>query len=214
MWKIKPFGYLLVFNTKGECIAVSENSGKLFDEIPKNLLKKDLIYSENLIDTKINIDILTLENNHLNNKIDYYQININNIDYQISVYLDSDKIFLEFEENEKVDLDIFTFEEIKSEIDNSENIWQSLADKIYQIINFDRIMIYQFLEDGTGIVLAESIKGNLPSVLGYRYPEFDIPKQARKLFTTNLDRQTPDIFGETIQIIGLKPSEINLSKSK
>ncbi len=75
-------------------------------------------------------------------------------------------------------------------------------------------MIYQFLQDETGIVLAESIKGNLPSALGYRHPEFDIPKQARKLFTTNLDRQTPDIFEETIQIIGLKPSEINLSKSK
>lgn len=80
--KIQPFGYLLVLNTKGECIAVSENSGKLFDEIPKNLLKKDLIYSENLIDTKININILTLEENHLNNKIDYYHININDIDYR------------------------------------------------------------------------------------------------------------------------------------
>ena len=44
--KIQPFGYLLVFNTKGECIAVSENSGKLFNEISKNKKKKDLIYFE------------------------------------------------------------------------------------------------------------------------------------------------------------------------
>jgi len=44
---------------------------------------------------------------------------------------------------------------------------------------FDRVMVYQFDEDGTGEVIAEKRKSHMDPFLGLRSPASDIPKQAR-----------------------------------
>jgi two-component system, chemotaxis family, sensor kinase Cph1 len=58
---------------------------------------------------------------------------------------------------------------------------------------FDRAMVYQFLPDDSGVVVAESAAVGLGSFLGLHYPASDIPKQARELYRRNWLRGIADI---------------------
>ena len=60
------------------------------------------------------------------------------------------------------------------------------------LTGFDRVMIYRFLEDGAGSVVAEAKINALTSWLNHHYPESDIPKQARALYLRNAIRVIPD----------------------
>lgn len=62
-----------------------------------------------------------------------------------------------------------------------------------RITGFDRVMIYRFLDDEAGVVLAEDRDPALPSFLNHHFPGSDIPKQARALYVRNLVRVIPDI---------------------
>ena len=67
------------------------------------------------------------------------------------------------------------------------------AREVRQITGFDRVMIYQFLQDGSGAVISEEKEESLPSFLNHRFPESDIPKQARDLYRRNAIRTIPDV---------------------
>ena len=67
------------------------------------------------------------------------------------------------------------------------------AREIRSFTGFDRVMIYRFLEDGSGCVLAEAKAAELPSFLNHHYPASDIPRQARELYLRNLVRAIPDV---------------------
>ncbi|MHC5861354.1 GAF domain-containing sensor histidine kinase [Nostoc sp.] len=67
----------------------------------------------------------------------------------------------------------------------------------------DRVKVYQFSSDGSGVVIAESIQENrLPSLLGLHFPADDIPLYARELFVRARQRSIVDI---TTCSIGLSP---------
>lgn len=59
---------------------------------------------------------------------------------------------------------------------------QSAAEAVRFVTGFDRVMIYRFLEDDSGEVIAEALRDDLSPFLGLRYPASDIPKQARALY--------------------------------
>jgi len=63
-----------------------------------------------------------------------------------------------------------------------------------QLTAFDRVVVYRFLENGTGFVLAEDRDPVLPSFLNRHFPASDIPKQVRALYIRNRVRSIPDIF--------------------
>jgi chemotaxis family two-component system sensor kinase Cph1 len=58
---------------------------------------------------------------------------------------------------------------------------------------FDRAMVYRFLPDDSGEVVAEDARSGLESFLGLHYPASDIPKQARELYRRNWLRAIPDV---------------------
>ncbi len=68
------------------------------------------------------------------------------------------------------------------------------------LTGFDRVMIYRFLPDGAGSVVAEDKLEQLPPFLNHRYPASDIPRQARELYVRNVIRVIPDV--------GYTPSEL------
>ena len=70
---------------------------------------------------------------------------------------------------------------------------QAAAEQVRATIGFDRVMIYQFLHDGSGKVVAEDKSDKLDSFLGLHYPAADIPRQARALFLRNWLRLLPDV---------------------
>jgi light-regulated signal transduction histidine kinase (bacteriophytochrome) len=63
-----------------------------------------------------------------------------------------------------------------------------------ELTGFDRVMIYRFLDDGAGTVLAEDRDPALPTFLHHHFPASDIPKQARALYIRNRVRVIPDIY--------------------
>ncbi len=61
-----------------------------------------------------------------------------------------------------------------------------------KLTGFDRVMIYRFLDDGAGAVLAEDRDPALGSFLNHHFPASDIPRQARALYVRNRIRVIPD----------------------
>jgi len=61
------------------------------------------------------------------------------------------------------------------------------------LTGFDRVMIYRFLADDAGAVLAEDRAPEMPSFLNHHFPGSDIPAQARALYVRNLVRAIPDV---------------------
>ena len=62
-----------------------------------------------------------------------------------------------------------------------------------KLTGFDRIMIYRFLDDDAGTVVAEDQVPELGSFLNHYFPASDIPAQARALYVRNQIRVIPDV---------------------
>ena len=56
------------------------------------------------------------------------------------------------------------------------------TEEIRGLTGLDRVMVYQFHDDGHGEVVAESRRPDLPPWLGLHYPAHDIPEPAREIF--------------------------------
>lgn len=78
------------------------------------------------------------------------------------------------------------------EAETAEDFCQAIVDEVHRVIGFERVMIYRFLSDGSGSVIAEAVESGVDSFLGLHYPESDIPKQARELYRRNWIRAIPD----------------------
>ncbi len=60
------------------------------------------------------------------------------------------------------------------------------------LLEYDRVMIYQFAHDSAGQVVAETKRQDLESFLGQYFPATDIPRQARDLYLKNTIRIISD----------------------
>ena len=67
------------------------------------------------------------------------------------------------------------------------------AEQMRSIVGFDSVMVYRFLDDDSGSVIAESRAAHAMAYLGHRFPASDIPCQARDLYRRNLIRVIPDV---------------------
>lgn len=84
-----------------------------------------------------------------------------------------------------------------------------------RITGFDHVMIYRFLDDGAGKVLAEDRVPGHHSFLNHHFPAADIPKQARALYVRTPVRVIPDIHYkpapiEPAELATLDLSDVNL----
>ncbi len=77
----------------------------------------------------------------------------------------------------------------------------SAARHLRAVTGFDRVMIYKFLEDDSGQVVAEALRAGMPPFLDLRYPASDIPAQARALFKRQWVRMIPDVSYEPVTIV-------------
>ena len=61
------------------------------------------------------------------------------------------------------------------------------------LTGFDRVMIYHFLDDDAGCVVAEDRAPHLKTFLNHHFPASDIPRQARALYVRNRPRSIPTV---------------------
>ena len=82
-----------------------------------------------------------------------------------------------------------------------------------EFTGFDRVLVYRFLPDGSGEVVAEAKNDDLEPFINLRYPSSDIPRRARDLYKSNLLRVISDIEQEPVPLItrGMRADEVDLS---
>jgi chemotaxis family two-component system sensor kinase Cph1 len=98
---------------------------------------------------------------------------------------------------------------------DSRELCRATAEEVRRITQFDRVLIYRFDEDGSGVVLGEARNDVFPSLEDHHFPESDIPKQARELYRINRLRIIPDANYQPARIISRDDlaSPLDLSRS-
>lgn len=93
------------------------------------------------------------------------------------------------------------------------DIMQCAVKQIKSLIGFNRVLVYQFMADGSGEVKAETSDKKDHPFLGLRFPESDIPSQARALYTINHERLIHHVGAKTYAITSTCTKSLNLSAS-
>lgn len=212
--KIQSFGFLCIFDESG-CIAASENLTIVLDIPMKEILRRSIAQLLPLLSSEKELNLKEIETQIRGEIFTRFveRIRIKNVDYYLSIYQYDERTYLEIEicnENHLKATRLFYYAKYLEE--RHGNAWQSLTVLIRQIIGFDRVMVYRFEEDNSGQVIAESIADGMTPLMGYRYPEFDIPAQARELYVKFLARHVADVDGPTIAIQGLEAAEVDLTR--
>ncbi len=140
--------------------------------------------------------------------INPYPVNIKSIDYNLIISQSGSDYLLEFEPLQS-DLEADLQRTIGRSVSgilsgrNLQSLLNNAAQQVKNIIGYDRVMIYKFLDDGHGEVIAEVKDSNLEPFLGLHYPASDIPRQARELYKQNLTRIVTDVNTEPSPILAL-----------
>lgn len=75
-----------------------------------------------------------------------------------------------------------------------------LTDWVFTHSGFDRVMLYLFLSHWNGEVVHERCRPGVEGFLGLRFPAADIPPNARRMSTLNLQRAIVDVAAESAPI--------------
>jgi light-regulated signal transduction histidine kinase (bacteriophytochrome) len=85
---------------------------------------------------------------------------------------------------------------------------------VQECTQFDRVMIYRFLPDDTGDVIAESRGEDMMPFIGLRYPASDIPKNARELYLKTPIRIVADVHSKPypVRSLGDRPVDLGMAR--
>lgn len=206
--EVQPFGYLIgVDQSTHQIKFVSKNIDEIFDNAPSELISLKL---KEVYDFNLNLKaISTLDSGEFLRE----SISINGKDFHKTVYTVNNFIYIELEELVISENRMFYYNTSEQLLfsKTKEDIWDALLHSIQKLIDYDRVMLYQFLEDESGIVVKEKVNDKLDSYNGLRFPEFDIPQQARKLYLKKKSRLIVDIDAPRIPIISEENSPIDLT---
>jgi light-regulated signal transduction histidine kinase (bacteriophytochrome) len=86
-------------------------------------------------------------------------------------------------------------------VPSTRELCELAAVQIRQLTGFDRTLVYQFDKEWNGAVVAEDGNGVLPSYLDLRFPESDIPAQARELYRQNRVRLIADSDYQSVPLV-------------
>ncbi len=79
---------------------------------------------------------------------------------------------------------------------------QTAASHLRAVTGYDRVMIYRFLPDNSGEVVAEALRSGLEPFMGLHYPASDIPSQARELYKRQWLRMIVDVGYTPVPLLG------------
>ena len=216
--KIQDLGFIIFLNQTGIIEAVSDNITNYLPNLtPQTLIGKPILetYFGNFEEKDFIKNAIEEDKGSNDFKRITKLLEIEEQPFYLSISYSTDTIYLEFEKcinNDSSKTNIINNKLI--ELQNAEqDVWKVLSEILSQNLEVDRVMIYQFNEDSSGIVIAETLnRPNLDSYLGLNYPEFDIPKQARELYKTKHCRFIADTDSEGSRVITLDNKEVNLQE--
>ena len=139
--------------------------------------------------------------------------------YSVVTHRAGDRRILEFERIDRLvrpelmNAVITNFVERLSKLKTEAELYRAITQQVLDLTGVNRVLLYSFNEAGHGTVLAEESDGTLPSFLGLRFPDGDIPKQARALYLLNTVRIIPDsaYVPSPLHLLGSKDAPVDLS---
>ena len=205
--QIQNFGYLIGISK--DDLLVEFYSENITDLFPQGISLNQSIQEHLDLDYK---SFKNLKEGQYNRET----IKINEHNFYSIVYNYKNVIYLEFERvQHRLDYNtFFKYAELLESSNSEEENWRILVKSIKNLIGYDRVMVYRFLNDNSGIVIEERVNDHMDSFLGMRFPEFDIPKQARNLYLKKKNRLVSDIDSERINIISNNNEIVDLSYSE
>lgn len=213
--RIQGFGYLVVFDSGLQCIAISDNFIDWLNLSANDLLDihlNDFWAVSKLDPSNLSTFFSRFEEDPLYRQVS--EIKIQEKDFHWSIYQIEHKIYFEFEQINLLKSNNTKLYSYARHLDAAgDELWSALCSSISTIIDFDRVMLYKFMDDGSGQVIAEKTAPDMTSLLGYRYPESDIPRQARELYTHFIARHTVDTDAPTYSLVSRETDPLDLSRS-
>jgi len=221
--RIQGHGFMLVVDSQSLLITyISENVSDFIVSPVKNLLGLSVAEFQNLTElASSNLQLAALlklgEVQQSFETINPYPLLINGKHYYLIISLSGSEYLLEFE---PITIEYDIQNQIGKSVSailsgkNLNALLQNTAREVRDIIHYDRVMIYKFLEDGHGEVIAEVKNDDLESFYGLHYPASDIPKQARELYKLNYTRIIADVTSLSSPIVamdGKKPLDLTNS---
>lgn len=201
--KIQPHGFIIVVNSFYIINYYSANIAGFIKGVHNNIIGQHVSYIADLISKKDEGDFITLLLNLGKAQNTFYQINPYAIDiedapFNVIISATGNNYLIEFEpatSDNKIDVQKMIGMSISQMLSDKtiEFLLQYATNQVKQVINYDRVMIYRFAENGHGEVVAEAKDDALDTLLGLHYPASDIPKQARELYKINLTRIISDV---------------------
>jgi light-regulated signal transduction histidine kinase (bacteriophytochrome) len=213
---IQSFGYLIGIDAESHSIIFfGKNITEIFPiENIEELFGKKINDFPTLFQPVLDSEIYVSIDKYTRRENETYfdKILVGEKQYHFSVFRTQNNIFLEFEEvlsnphkHISNKYDNFYI------IDNAQEIWDHLLSSLSKIVNYDRMMIYKFMMDGSGKVIAERTNENLESYLGLHYPESDIPRQARELYKKKRKRIFSNVYSEPVPLLSRMEGDIDLT---
>lgn len=90
---------------------------------------------------------------------------------------------------------------------------EQILRRAHERTRFPKCMLYRFLPDGSGEVVAELTDGTFPDYLGLRFPASDIPQIARTLYIDNPFRVIYDTQAPTVAVLPVGGAAPNVDLS-
>lgn len=198
--RVQSFGCLLALTSDWIIAFLSDNCTAMFGTEAEQLIDEPLrrhLGSETVhtLRSALQASMITGRIEHL------FGVNIPEFHgrFNIAIHHNGEYTLIEFEAEEEAGKSadflramLLQFSRTSSVGDLHDNI--AISTKLYT--GYDRVMVYQFLPDGSGEVIAEAKNSELEPFLGLRYPASDVPRQARELYKRSLVRVIADVHDE------------------
>jgi len=208
---IQPHGLLLVLKEPELTILqVSNNTESFFGVEAESLLNKNL----KLILPLAQITLLQERLKQTHNKI-FYSFRFSQENQGVLkhfnglIHRNNNILILEIEpiipepENSGIDY----YDQVKTSLlkiksaTNFQETSQLVVQEVRSLTGFDRVMMYRFEPDGSGIVIAEEKPDDWESYYDLHFPTIDIPPLTRKILSETKFRLNVDINRKPIELI-------------
>ncbi|SFR05163.1 HWE histidine kinase domain-containing protein [Poseidonocella sedimentorum] len=221
--RIQHYGCLVAISADWMIAHVSENCDEVLGRSAKDMLGMRFVefFSEETVHfLRSRIQILALADSTA--RVYDYDLMGDGRRFDVSIHYAGRMLVFEFEPRGASDVrrdDLALVQPLIARVQRHNTLEKIAAEgarALKGLTGIDRVMVYRFEPDGSGVVIAEAVSPGLEPFLGLRYPASDIPKQARALYTRNLLRIIPDIRGETYRILpelGPEGAPVDLSKA-
>lgn len=212
---IQPHGALLVLREPDlEIVQVSANAAELLQRSVAELLGQPLTVL--FTDQEVTALRHHLEQAKTSAYLRLYYLPTDQ-PFEVSLHRQADGLLLELEPQEQY---LPSVAEMYGQMNTAiasfsaattlEALLASLAEEVQQLTGFERVMIYRFQPDQSGVVVAEVNHSDRESYLGLHYPATDIPEESRRLFYDSPLRFIGDIHYQPVPLV---PTENPLAQA-